>query len=79
LFLGQPTHLVEVREHTEIAQQRLGLRLRRTTRARQALVELGAQIVGALLEIIEKAHATTVVLPPSGAYAPTTATPTGCR
>jgi hypothetical protein len=57
LVLGQPSHLVEVGEHAQIAQQRLGLGLRRTARTRQALVDLGAEVVGTLLQIIEKAHA----------------------
>jgi hypothetical protein len=63
LLVGQPTVLVEVREHPEIAQQGLGLRLRRAPLAREALVELAAEVVGTLLQVIEESHATTVPPP----------------
>jgi hypothetical protein len=57
LVLGQTAGLIEERQRTKVPEQRLGLRLTRSALSGKALVELVAEIVGALLEVIEKSHA----------------------
>ena len=76
LVFGEPAHLIEVRQHAEVAQERFGLRLRRTRGAGQALVQLAAELVGTLLEIVEEAHAAKRTV---AAVAAEGVTPTGSR